>query len=289
MKETKGNGEFYEIFGTKFRRVTSILARLKRFGLEEWQATCAVDFMMSELVVPLHKGWMTIEQLRETDLERVRRSAMDESRKRMLTAQNKGRDVHKAIHDYYAAGQDPAVLERIVKTDPDIALPIGAFRKWERDYHVDMAASERQVLSVSRRYAGTLDLEAGIVLPNEDYGEKENSRHYVIDFKTGNPDPVSVLQVAAYVVAVEEMDHCRIDGAGIVYLNRETGIPRWKGYSRNELLLPFLLFEKIKSFVDMEYDWRKKEPDEEGPPDTPMPPPAAPPAGTPPGGSSSIF
>jgi len=268
----KRGDEFYNIFGADFRRVTSIIGRLRRYGLDEWQASCAVDFMMSEFVLPLQKGWMSIEQLRELDLQRSRRAAMDESRRRMKEAQGLGRDVHDAIHKYYQAGREPKILDQLVAADPEIRLGIEAFRKWERDYHVDMVATEKQVFSFSRKYAGTLDLLAGIVLPEEDFGDAiPKVRLYVVDFKTGGPEPLNVLQLAAYVVAVEEMERKGLDGAGLVYLDKETGVPKWKGYKRDELLMPFLLFEKIKSFIELEDEWKGKGIDEgDRPSDTPQ-------------------
>jgi CRISPR/Cas system-associated exonuclease Cas4 (RecB family) len=292
----KRDGEFYDIFGVEFRRVTSILGRLKRFGLEEWQATCAIDFMIRELAVPLQKGWMSIDQLKETDLEKTRKAALDESRKRMKAAQDLGRKVHKVIHDYYAASQDKALLERLIKLDPEISRGIKAFLEWERFFHVDMIASEKQVYSFEHGFAGTLDLEAEVVFPAEDYGEDAPLYRVVADFKTGNPDPATIMQLGAYVIANEEMTKSKMDGGVVVYLDKETGVPRWKIYKRPELEPAINLFLALKYYVDLETEWKKKEPDEGEPSEAATLPPINPfiPADSPsaenaPDGSPSSF
>lgn len=286
MKKGEANG-FHEVFGVKLRRVTSILARLSRFGLDEWLGTCAVDFMMSEIVTPLQKGWMTLEQLKETDLERVRKTAMEESRRIMKAKQTIGRRVHKIIQNYYAALQRKDFIEQVIKGERDLELPLRAFLAWESEFAVEMMFSERTIFSFSRKYAGTTDLQAKLTLPNENCGEDPPRRVYVVDFKTGNPDPKDLIQIAAYTVAVEEMGRAEIDGAGLVYLDQETGKPHWKGYERQQLYLPFMMFEKIKGFVELEDDLKSKEDYEEGSPAdnastfAAAPPAAATPAGPP--------
>jgi CRISPR/Cas system-associated exonuclease Cas4 (RecB family) len=286
VKKGEPNG-FHDIFGVKFRRVTSILGRLSRFGLDDWQVTCAIDFMMSELVLPLQKGWLTIEQLKDMDLERTRKAAMDESRRRMKAKQTIGRRAHKVIHDYYAGGQHKDFIEQVVRGEPDLAAALRAFLTWEEEFSVEMMFSERLVFSFSRKYAGTTDLQARIVLPHEHVSEDPPKRIYVVDFKTGKPDPKDLLQIAAYTVAVEEMGRFEADGAGLVYLDQETGRPRWKGYTRQELYLPFMMFEKLKGFVELEDERKDKEDFEEDPPAdnastfAAAPPAAATPAGPP--------
>jgi CRISPR/Cas system-associated exonuclease Cas4 (RecB family) len=281
----RGNG-YHEVFGVELRRVTSILDRLKRWGLDEWQASCAIDFIMSELVAPLAKGWMTLQQLQETDLERIRDGAMDEARKKMKASQTLGRRVHDAIHGYYKATQNRALLERIAKAEPELEPGIRGFMAWEDEFKVEMVFSERLVFSFSRKYSGQLDLQAKIILPSENCGEDPPRRLYVVDFKTGNPDPKHVIQIAAYAMAVEEMGRREVDGAGLVYLDQDTGKPRWKGYERRQLLMPFMMFEKIKGFCDLEDEWKRGDSDfEEGPPANDTSPAAAPaatgPAGPP--------
>ena len=281
------NNEYYDVFGVPLRRVTSILGHLKRFGLDEWATTCAIDFLMRELFYPLQKGWMSIDQLKETDLEKTRKAALDESRKRMKAAQDIGRKVHKAIHDYYRAGQDKALLDRLIGLDPEISRGVKAFLEWERLFHVKPRAAEKQVFSFQHEFAGTLDLEADVVFPAEDYGEDAPTYWVVSDFKTGNPDPATIMQLGAYAIANEEMTRRKMDGGIVVYLDKETGVPRWKIYKRPELEPAIEMFLTLKKYVDLETEWKKKEPDEGELPDdnvTPSPsfgdaPPSQPLAG----------
>lgn len=281
---------FHDVFGVELRRVTSILGRLKRYGMDEWQATCAIDFMMRELVLPLHKGWMTIEQLRETDLDRSREAAMEESRKRMKAARDRGHQVHAAINRYYKAAQDKRIITNTAVSEPELAAGLKAFLEWERLFRVDMVGTEKQVFSFRHGFAGTADLEAGVVLPAEDYGADAPVRHAVVDFKTGSPDPTTVIQLAAYAVALEEMNRAPMDCGIVVYLNADTGIPRWKIYTRVELEPAWIMFKTLKDFVELEDAWKKKEPDEGESPAHALPPHAGPPpANDGAGGSPEYF
>ena len=291
----KGNGEFYDVFGVEFRRVTSILGKLKRWGLDEWGTTCAIDFMLRELFYPLQKGWMSLDQLKETNLEKTRKAALDESRKRMKSAQDLGRKVHKVIHDYYRSGQDKALLERLIGLDPEISRGIKAFLKWERLFHVKPRATEKQVFSFEHGFAGTLDLEADVVFPAEDYGEDAPIYWVVIDFKTGNASPTHIMQLGAYDLANEEMTRRRMDGGIAVYLDPDTGLLRWKIYKRPELEPVIEMFLTLKKYVDLETEWKKKEPDEGEPseaaitPPSPFTPADIPSADNAPGGFPSTF
>jgi hypothetical protein len=244
---------FYDIFGQEFRSVTTVTNRLKKYGLENWQASEAVSFVMRELVDPLRRGWMTKEQLEETDLERMKAAAMDEARRKRDAAADKGRLIHRIIHEYYRTGQDLKVLQGYARYDPGTSEALEAFQTWEKDYSVTPIWTEHEVYHIERRYAGTLDLYAEIILPSEKFSrEDDRRRRYVIDFKSGQMDIGSVMQVAAYAMAVEAMENITVDGAAIVLLDQETGKPKWKGYSRESLGLPSLMFRKILEFCELE-------------------------------------
>lgn len=261
MRRKRENGT-HEIFGVELRRVTSIIGRLKRYGLDEWQATCAVDFMMREVLLPLQKGWMTVTQLKETNLDRTRAAALEEARNRNRASVDLGRQVHGAIHQYYRGAQDRRILDRLMAADLELGPGIRGFLEWERLFHVDMIATEKIVFSFNHGYAGTLDLDAGVILPAEDFGADSPVRRMVVDFKTGSHESTVIMQTAAYVVANEEMIGAPMDGAIVVYLG-PTGIPKWKLYTRPELEPAFKMFMVVKEFCELEDAWRKKEPDEE--------------------------
>jgi len=256
MRKDREAAGYHEVFGVELRRVTSILDRVKRFGLDEWQASCALDYLIGEILEPLRKEWMTVQQLKETDLELTRKTAMGESRRIMKAKQGFGRRAHEVIHDYYKAGQDRNLIGGTIRMEPELKLALMAFCKWEDEYDVQMTHAERLVFSFSKKYSGTLDLEATVVLPNENAGDPPPRRLYIFDFKTGSPEPTQVMQLAAYVVAVEEMERRQVDGAGLVFLDPATGRPRAKLFERSDLYIPFMMFERLKGFVDLEDEWR---------------------------------
>ena len=260
MKAQNGrhNG-FYDVFGQEYRSVTTIIDRLKKWGLDDWQASEAINNLFREIIMPLREGWMTLDQLKETDLERVRKDAMGESRRNRDKAGDRGREIHEIIHEFYRCKKDPGVLEGMVKYEPGLTEALQAFRKWDEDYHVEPVWAEHRVYSIANQYAGTLDLFARVILPSEYFARDDDKiRLYVIDFKSGNIDVGSVMQIAAYAKAVEEMNGTPIDGAALVQLNKETGMPKWKGFEREELELPFLMFMQVKGFYDMEDIWKGK-------------------------------
>ena len=136
-----------------------------------------------------------------------------------------------------------------------------------------MISTEKFVFSFEHNYAGTLDQEATIILPEESCGENPPRRRYINDFKTGSPDPNTIMQLGAYVLANEEMTRAKMDGAGIVYIDGETGWPKWKGYTRDELEFPIKMFLALRDYVELEDAWRKKEPEHTGESPEPSSPP----------------
>lgn len=124
-------------------------------------------------------------------------------------------------HADQAAMERGTYVHRIVELDvqgeldelgmEEWAIPyLGCWRAFLREREVAVAASEMRVFSKAFWYAGTLDLVA--VLDSLD----EDSRFWVLDIKTGSPQPSHALQTVAYERAIP---HITVGGKrGALYL-----------------------------------------------------------------------
>jgi hypothetical protein len=153
----------------------------------------------------------------DSDLEKARFNYKDVSK----TALTIGSAVHKAIEDYLMTGKDP---EKNI--DDRILAGFAAFLKWFDKNKVEVIDVEKTVRS--NYWAGTLDLECNL-----------NSLRYVIDFKTSKAIYPADMgpQIAAYRSACYEPALLAgksefVQGSGILRLDKETGLPEWKDFSK---------------------------------------------------------
>lgn len=119
-----------------------------------------------------------------------------------------------------------------------------AFEEWVQDNGVKAIAVEKNVYSVKNRYAGIVDLVAEL-----------NGSLYIIDLKTSSRiSPGFFIQVGGYALAYEEMTGDRINNAGILRLDKETGLPEWcdltgdLNNAKSDFLACVDIYEDIKRF-----------------------------------------
>ncbi len=251
MNAERINGH-YDIFGESYLSVTTILGRLKQYGLDEWPIKRAVEYMMTEIVRPLQKGWLTLDQLHETDVEAMAAKAVDQAEREKVDAIKIGHATHRAINQYFTEGQDPAILSQASVRNQSVHRCLLAFRVFKETYKVRPIESEGTTFSVKHRYAGTFDLDAYVTLPGYDVELRA-----LIDFKTGAARSDQVMQLAAYVEAREEVLGVQYDIAMRVRLDAEAKTAKVSIYKRHELRAPFQMFLAIKNFCELEE--REKE------------------------------
>jgi hypothetical protein len=105
----------------------------------------------------------------------------------------------------------------------EIAKPFSAFQQWQCASGFELVANERMIWS-DKGYGGTIDLVGYI-----------NDELYLIDIKTSKAVyPDYSLQIAAYRTGYEERTGKKIDGMGIVRLDKSTGAFEWKEYGSDE-------------------------------------------------------
>lgn len=195
----------YTIDGTEFPSVTTVLDCLgKGDALMHWAVGLATTYIRQNRGLGL-----SLDEL------------LERAAKNWMTAKNEaagiGTEIHDLIELYIKEGQDA-----VGKYRPEVTHGFLAFLQWEKDHGVKWLQSEMQIVSQVHGYAGTLD---AICI--------YEGRPYVIDFKSskGFYDTYG-MQIAAYRKAAEEMGHT-VEGTGILRLDKTTGEPEFKDYSKD--------------------------------------------------------
>ena len=253
MKALRDRAGFYDIGGKGFISSTTVIDRLEKYGLHPWIARTTAEYMRDEILNHLIAGDMTIEQLRETDLELLMKQAKQAHEQKKKEAMDIGSGVHKAIEEYYKHGQNRAVLDAHSKMFPVLTSPLLAFIEWESAFKINPIDVERTVFSKTEEYAGTLDLHCYLTVPGDTV-----ERVVIIDHKAaaavydGN-----VMQIASYAFALLE-ELLELDGAGILRLDKETGIPEFRLYSMEELEKPYKMFLSVLDYCKWERAWKSE-------------------------------
>lgn len=195
----------YTIDGTDYPSVTTVLDCLgKGDALLHWAVKCAT------LYIRQNRGLgLSLDELL-SKAEQNWKMAKEE-------AAGIGTEIHDLIEVYIKEGRDA-----VGKYRPEVTHGFLAFLEWEKAHGVKWIKSEMQIVSHVHGFAGTLDA----ICIYED-------RPYVIDFKSSKSfyDTFG-MQIAAYRKAAEEMGHT-IEGTGILRLDKVTGEPEWKDYSKD--------------------------------------------------------
>lgn len=197
----------------EFISVTSVLKLLdKSDALIPWalnQCESKFNHLLSDHI----EGHMLIE-----DVEEYFKSSKYAYKEVSEEALDIGSQVHDIIEQYIKQGKDA-----IGDLKDEVAAGFYAFLEWEEENIEEWVSSEESVYSLRFGYAGTLDARAKF----------KDGRLMTVDFKTSKRiyDEYA-MQIAAYDYAVEEMTGIKSDGVGVLRLDKETGIPEWKDFTK---------------------------------------------------------
>lgn len=208
----------YTINGVDYVSVTEVIGLLdKSKALMPWAVNSAIAYIKQHINDK-------VQYMENDHLYKLLEKARTEYRNISQEALDIGSEVHKFIESYIK--KSPLAS---YEYDKRLKKPIQAFLQWEKDNIKEWCESELTVYDDVLCYAGTLD---AIAILND--GKK-----YVIDFKSskGFYDGYD-LQIAAYMSAYNEMnigktDFEIIDNAMVLRLDKLTGIPESKDYSKN--------------------------------------------------------
>jgi hypothetical protein len=244
MRDLKGYYSIPELGeNVKYPSVTKIIGVLDKF-MDTWKVGLGVDYLYDNAIGPFLAGDMTLEQFREIDFPKLVADAKLYHKDVSNEAMDYGSRFHKAMDDWHKNGIRPV--------EPGIVEPFIASREWEELVHLRVIESEGMVWSHAFRYAGTRDVKCEITLNKEPLTG-------ILDFKTRNGKgdkslpvyPSDKQQVAAYVMADEEMSGDPLDFGGIVIINRETMNVEPHILMRAQLIQPGLEFIELARYYNM--------------------------------------
>lgn len=215
-----------------------------------------MNYAVQQMGLYLEKNYKA--NINKSEFENLIKIAKKEYRKVSDEALNIGSITHDMIEQYVNAkiNNDSFDPSEYKKYPDQVENAFLAFLEWEQkniEYYIE---AEKPVCSLWYYYAGTLDCVA----------KMKNSGIYVIDFKTASGffDGYGE-QIAAYKFAREEakgkltykftsnektweksivQEKIKIDGVGILRLDKKTGLPEWKDFSRN-------YDQKLRSFLKL--------------------------------------
>lgn len=200
--------------------------------LTTWAANQACEWIRANCTFDKEFEFYTV-----TEAELI--EAKNNFRKMSEQALDIGSRVHDLISIHIQQGpekarasiwHDPSLTD-LMRKQADNAF--SAFLEWEADKIDYWFASEMTVVSWKHMYAGTLDGAARF----------KDGLNYIVDYKSSKGIYAGYQkQVAAYRQAYEEMTESvkgwgkighKIDGCGILRLDKELGLPFWKDTSKN--------------------------------------------------------
>jgi hypothetical protein len=194
----------YDINEQQYPSVTTILDVLDKPALKQWAVNSACDYM--------HRNPDNLDYDQAIEQARV------EWRNISNDAMNIGTEIHDLIEKYIKHGRDA-----VGDLKPEVENGFLAFLEWEQENIEEWTESERTVFDPESCYAGTLDACAKL----------KNGKYYVIDFKSSKGFYSGYdMQIAAYRHAYEKMNNTKMDGMGVLRLDKETGLPEFKDYSK---------------------------------------------------------
>lgn len=237
-KYTKDDARFYNTPFGELPSVTTILAQVKKIP-GAYYSKMAVNYLRENLLDKVFSGEMTLERFKELDLDELTKFAKATAKRDYEAAGDTGTRVHRAIEKYFETG--PSM--RGVEMEDDVIKPFSAFLEWVNENDIKCLLSEHIVYS-KIGYAGTLDF-IGMV----------NGKKYLVDFKSSKGFwPEMPMQVAAYNYAHEEMTGEKMDGVGILRLDKETGMPEWKEVPMDKLSHYFDKFLTLLAYFELDHN-----------------------------------
>jgi len=235
----------------KLPSVTTITSKLdKSEALKGWAAKITANYFIDNIIQRLKEGQLTIKDIEEMEPKVIYKQATAEYRKVQKTAKDIGTYVHEAAEAIFRAMLENSPLE--IPIDEDIEKPVKAILVWIKDNDVTPVAIEQKVWAIlpglEFGFAGRLDLVAYV-----------NEKLTTIDLKaaTGIYDD-SPLQIAAYDLGYNngiergEREGPHTEGSAILRLDKETGMPEYREYTRDQTDDYFNCFSMLCGFWHMD-------------------------------------
>ena len=209
----------YFLDGKALTGITTVLNVIAKPALIGWAARLATEYVRDNL--------KSLEEL-----EQVLELAKNAHTRRKEEGGRKGTDVHKWCEEWIA-GKDPAIPEEAKEQ-------IAQFMRWVLDEDVKFLESEKRMYSESLWLGGTCDAIALI-----------KGKKYVVDFKTQDRmwDRVPFLQMAGYLILLEEMGEKDFHGSCVVLLPKKGKLETFFTYDLENEKQAFLSTLKLYRYL----------------------------------------
>lgn len=218
----------------KLPSVTTIIGQLDKPALIYWAANSTSDYILQYL--------SKCDNLDLDELINVVNIARKEFRNVSKTATDIGTIVHSKIEEFLKYGniRDEDMDGEREEYREHILNALSAFFKWLESYDTYRTIGIEQTV-YGKGFAGTLDWRVLL-----------NDVEYVIDFKTSKDIYKEYgYQIAAYATA------CGVEHAGVLRIDKETGIPEFKDFSK-KIKEDYEIFELLVKLYYKTHRWKGK-------------------------------
>jgi len=218
----------YNIHDYEYPSVTTVLDIIEKPALKQWAVNMCVKYIEdNNFKMPLSE----LLNFAKTEWKNVSKEACDI-----------GSRVHFLIEQKTIKKNDTDISKEL----PEVQNAYNAFCEWEDANIGAWLEKEKTVHDPDYCYAGTLDAVAEMI----------DGNIWLIDFKTskGFYDGYD-MQISAYLKAYNKMP-CKYKAthAGILRLDKETGLPDFKDYTK-KIESSYEAFLKLLDFF---YSWKKR-------------------------------
>ena len=216
-------GRHYEVEGYQFdfSSVTSVTGIVNKFGIPDYYKRKGIEKAIDIMAQPGAQERLELsaklknERARkhknntwQTELYEEAKSGPQEA---MDIATNFGTDAHEII-ERIAMNDVNQKWESDLDESTEYSSIVEGFQAWNRDYDLQIIASELMVYHPAYKYAGTIDLVCRRIGTDE---------LVVVDIKTGGLFNESAMQISAYSYALEYLTGDPVSEAWVLQLPRE--------------------------------------------------------------------
>ena len=216
-------GRHYEVEGYQFdfSSVTSVTGIVNKFGIPDYYKRKGIEKAIDIMAQPGAQERLELsaklknERARkhknntwQTELYEEAKSGPQEA---MDIATNFGTDAHEII-ERIAMNDVNQKWESDLDESTEYSSIVEGFQAWNRDYDLQIIASELMVYHPAYKYAGTIDLVCQRI---------GTAELVVIDVKTGGVFDEAAMQISAYAQALEYLTNDPVSEAWALQLPRE--------------------------------------------------------------------
>lgn len=197
----------YKLDGEVVPSPTKILSMLDKPALKFWAVNKTIEYIQSK-IEPLTRGEISIEDFKPQEILYGAKKAHEKEKEE---AADIGKQTHGFISEFHKAEMEDKKFALPEILDVRIVNAFTRFQDWIKASKFKIEHTEKIILSVKQKYAGTLDAVG-----------KMNDKNILLDYKTSSGiwDEYHY-QTCAYRYAYEEMTGQKIDEIWIARFGKD--------------------------------------------------------------------